>query len=139
MNPIDPESQAAFVLKGDDRFHLIASSGDILLASEPGSVSVITVFVIHRTSGLFDIVILHKTFKDDEVKRTVMNKDGLDAARIDHEIEATLTGFADGVRAQTSHVIHWNRLDLRDATDFQEQVRRIKDWGGLKVTKAVQE
>ena len=78
----EPEGgiEAAFVLQDDDRFYKIITSGDIKFASDSGTVAVLTFFVIRRTSGVFDIFSIYKTFlKDRDVRRLVQSKQNIKA------------------------------------------------------------
>ena len=38
-----------------------------------------------------------------------------------------------GIKMQANFTIDWKELDLSRVTEWEEQVRRIKSWGGVKV------
>jgi hypothetical protein len=134
MIPEPSWSDSVFVLESDDRFYKIISSGDILFESAPGTVAVITFFVIRRQRGVFDIYIVHKTFeKSGEVLKSVQSKENIGQQQIDAEVTKIRDVFGLGVTVKTGYQINWNELDLSGVADRDEQIRRIKAWGGLRV------
>ena len=99
----------------------------------------LTVFVVRRAGGSYNVVILQKVFAGEDVRRTVMTKGGLRADQVGGEVERTLSTFDSSIAAATGIVIRWNTLDLSDMEGRNEQVRLIKEWGGVKVHRVGKE
>lgn len=140
VTPLEPDAfgaEAAFVMEDADRFYRLITSGDIRLAKEPKTVSVITFFVVRRAQGLFDIFIIHKIFEGaGDVRRQVQSKLGITQRNIDQEVNAIRDVFFTALTKGSGIPINWNELDLSKVTDRDEQVRRIKDWNtGVKVRR----
>jgi hypothetical protein len=136
MVPEPSWSDSAFVLESDDRFYKIISSGDIHFETEPGTVSVITFFVIRRKHGTFDVFIVHKIFEPSgEIRKSVQSKVNIGQKRIDAEVTKIRDVFGLGVTTATGYQIEWNELDLSQVSDRDEQIRRMQAWGGLRVNK----
>jgi hypothetical protein len=133
--PFEPDGkEPAFVLQDDDRFYRIISSGEIHFGAEPGTISVVTFFVIYRSTGLFDIFVIHKVFlQSGEVRRTVQTKLGLLKEQIDTECASIRDVFGMRLKLQPNFTINWRELDLSKVLERNEQLRRIKVWGGLGV------
>ena len=134
--PIEPDdfgAEAAFTLQDADRFYKIITSGDIKFASEPKASSVLTFFFIHRTSGTFDSYIVHKIFEPSgDVRRQVQSKLGIKASEISQQSQQIFDAFSQVLAGAK---IIWNELDLSAVTTREEQIRRIKNWGGVGVKK----
>lgn len=134
--PIDSgEPDPAFVMQGADRLHRIVTSGDLRFGKDK-SVTVIALFTIRRASGLFDFFVIHKVFlPDDKVSRTVQSKLGLAAGQIDSHLALARDTFGATITTATGVQVPWNELDLSQVTDHDEQVRRIRQWGGIGVRR----
>ena len=133
--PFEPDGkEPAFVLQTDDRFYRIISSGEIHFGAEPGTISVINLFVIYRSTALFDIFTIHKVFlQSGEVRRTVQTKLGIRKEQIDTECASVRDAFGMRLKLQPNFTIDWRELDLSNVIERGEQLRRIKVWGGLGV------
>ena len=138
--PIEPDylgAEAAFTLQDADRFYKIITSGDIRITNEPGTVSVITFFVIRRTIGVFDAFIIHKIFEPSgNVRRQVQSKLGIRQDTVDVEVKRIYDTFATVLSEKTKLKIIWNELDLSAVTTREKQIKKIKNWGGVGIKKA---
>jgi hypothetical protein len=138
MKP-DDHPEAAFSLGDGDRFRCIVVSDGIRYDKEPDAETVITFFVIRRSTGLHDIFHVTKTFKGKEcVSRRVQSKTGITAARIDKEIADIREVFARGIQDATGYVLTWNTLNLSEVRSRQAQIRRINAWGRVGVRVAAE-
>lgn len=137
LEPDDLGAEAAFIMEDADRFYRLITSGDIRVAKEPKTASVITFFVIRRALGMFDFFIIHKIFEEaDNVRRQVQSKLGITQRNIDQEVNAIRDVFFTALTKGSGIPINWNELDLSKVTDRDEQIRRIKAWNtGVKVKK----
>ena len=132
----DEATEAAFTLGDDDRFYAILASDGVRYETDPDAETVITFFVIRRSSGRFDIVNIYKTFKGREcVSRTVQTKQGIPAGRIEAEVTAIEQVFSESIEESTGYRIKWYRLDLARVEDRATQIAAIAYWGrvGVKV------
>jgi len=125
--PLDDFAEpGVFVLQDADRFHSISHSGEIPLAD--GTTMILVIFVVRRTSGLFDMYIVNKFFRVDEsVNRSLMSKTDIAAAEIEQTLATTEATFA-----QTIESIRWDELDLRRIDGKDAQIAAIKKWGKLR-------
>jgi hypothetical protein len=111
--PIDDfAGPGVFVLQDADRFHSILHSGEISLAD--GSTMILAIFVVSRTSGVFDMYIVNKFFRaDTTVNRSLMSKTDIAAAEIDQTLITTAVAFARTLQSAKGPAIRWDELDLR--------------------------
>jgi len=118
------------VLQDNDRFHFILRTNEVALSD---STLVMVIFVVRRAStGLFDMVILHKFFHaDGQVKRTVMSKRDISPETVEQVVSNTATTFAQGLRSH-GHEVAWEELDLRKVQNKNKQIRMMDEWGVLK-------
>jgi hypothetical protein len=129
----DREQEAAFVLECDDRFHRILVSDGVHYQGKPGWETVLTFFVIRRSSGSYSIVSIVKTFEGDTCQsRKAQTKEGIAVGSIDRAMEAVTGAFAQAIEAASGRKLAWHTLDLSTVTDMREQARRISAWGRVK-------
>ena len=120
-----------FVLQDDDRFHAILHGGEVRLAD--GAVMILVIFVVRRTSGLFDQFIVNKFFRPDgTVSRSLMSKTDIAPAEIEQTVATTATAFAQTLQSAKGPVIQWDELDLRRIEGKDAQIAGIKKWGRLQ-------
>jgi len=127
--------ESAFSMEPWDRFRCIIVSDGVKYDQDPDAETVITFFVIRRVSCLFDIINVVKTFKNNEcISRNVQQKVGIMANRIDREVTDLTEVFSEGIKKATGLTLKWHILNLLDAKDMKEQVKRIKAWGRVGVS-----
>ena len=132
-----PETEAAFVMEAGDRFHRIIVSDGVRYEVDDEAETVITFFVIRRSSGSFDLVNVVKTFRGHRcASRNVQAKPGIPASRIADEIDAVRIVFALAIEKATGYKLKWHELDLSEVEDQAEQVARIKAWGRVNAWAA---
>ena len=128
------DSDSAFVMEFDDRFHSILVSDGVKYETAPDHETVLTFFTIRRPNGLFDIVNVMKTFKADKCTlRNVQTKADIPAHAIAREVAMVVGTFGNSIKEMTGYQIRWHRLDLMNVESMQEQVRLIKEWGRVGV------
>lgn len=132
-----PEQEAAFVMEAGDRFHCILASDGVRYDVDDDAETILTFFVIRRSTGLYDIVNVNKTFKGRKcVSRTAQDKKRIDAGRIDAEVADIERVFAKGIEDKTGYRITWHRLDLSGIFKHSAQVAAISAWGRVGVRLA---
>jgi len=130
--PLDDFAEpGVFVLQDADRFHSISHSGEIRLAD--GTTMVLVIFVVRRTSGLFDMYIVNKFFRaDTTVNRSLMSKTNISQSDIEQTLATTAATFARTLQSAKGPVIRWDELDLRKTEGKDAQIAAIKRWGKLR-------
>ena len=120
------------VLKAADRFHCILHSGEIALSD--GTTMVLVIFVVRRaSSGLFDMFIVNKFFRQDRTtNHTLMSKKDIPADDVDQDVSNTSSTFGLGLKLRGGTDIQWDELDLRKVSGRDEQIERIRRWGKLR-------
>jgi hypothetical protein len=123
------------VLKVTDPFHCILHSGEITLAD--GTTMVLVIFVVRRaSSGLFDMFIVNKFFRQDgTTNHTLMSKKDVPADDVDQVASNTSSTFALGLKLKGEPDIQWDELDLREVSDREEQLQRMQGWGKVRNIK----
>jgi len=135
MNPSAKNDEPAFVMETDDRFHSITVSDVVRYDQSPNHETILTFFAIKRSNGLFEIVQVMKTFRDDEViTRNVQTKGNLEAVKIEEEVSAIVTVFGKAIEEHIGYKLKWHRLNLSNIADAKEQIRVIREWGRVGVT-----
>ncbi|MCE9612916.1 MAG: hypothetical protein K8T26_01480 [Lentisphaerae bacterium] len=132
------EQEAAFVLGASDVFHSIFCSQPVLFADQAKAEIILTFFVIRRGNDTFTISNVNRTYdaKGKCVTRSVQNKDGIPASRIEQEIQAIKVAFARSIEAGSGRKLKWDSLDLTTVTTMKEQVERIHAFGRVAVRVA---
>ena len=111
--PLDEFAEpGVFVLQDADRFHSISHSGEIPLAD--GTTMILVIFVIRRTSGLFDRYLVNKFFRaDTTVNRSLMSKTDISLSDLEQMLATTAATFARILQSAKGPSIGWDELDLR--------------------------
>jgi hypothetical protein len=115
------------VLQDADRFHCIFRSEEIVLED---STMILVIFVVRRAeSGLFDLFILNKFFRQDgTTTKSTMSKKDIPATEIEQTISTTSSTFSSVLRPHGKK-LDWQELDLRAVPAKDEQIRLINEWG----------
>lgn len=128
------DSDPAFYMEPDDRFHSILVSDGVRYETNPDTETVLTFFVIRRANGLHEIVNVMKTFKADKCTlRNVQAKADIPAHAIAMEVAMVVSTFGDSIREKTGFQMRWHRLDLMNVESRDKQVKIIKEWNRVGV------
>ena len=98
----------------------------------PNMAAIITFFIVHRAEQeTIEIISVHKTFQDKNlVSQPIQVKNNIPPDTLEHELEAILEHFADGVEENTGYRITWHQLDLT-GKEKAEQLIALCAWEHL--------
>jgi len=131
-------AEPAFTMEENDQFYAIIVSNPIRYEVEPDAETILTFFAVRRASGTIDIFNIMKTFKGKNcISRNIQSKLGISVDKINTELEAVKTQFAEGIREKTNFTIAWSLLDLSAVPDRDEQIKRIQAWNKVNVYKPI--
>lgn len=129
-NATDPlKLKAAFILGEGDRFHSALVSDVIHFNVHPPAEAVITIFVIRRASGLYEIVNESKTFSRKQcVSRNINANAGIIGKAIEIEIDKVRVKFTSAILKESGIKLKWSILDLSNIKNTHDQFIIIKGW-----------
>jgi hypothetical protein len=132
--PTDPAPfSPAFTLNDGDRFHCILVSHGVTYKEAPAVETVLTFFVIRRSSGKYSMVNILKTYNTFDGSKCISKKANakhdIPEKRIDFELKGIKGLFTYSIEEKSGVKLEWESLDLKDIVTMAEQVKKIQAWG----------
>lgn len=133
-NEPDPFSPA-FTMDAGDRFHSIMICAPVIFDATPKMETIMTFFVIRRSSGKYSIAHIIRTYDEKKcVSKKAHVKNDIPEQWLEKELnglKGVTAGFTQSAKKEWGVELKWDVLELKDVTDMKEQVQRIQAWGKI--------